>query len=172
MKIRFSTLLCCCLFFFCLSANVAAQKYGHMNYNNLIVELPKTKAADSQLEAYQKQLSAQLEKKGKALEQKFLDAQAKAQSGEWSPKMIQEKEAELEKERQTLAAEQSEAQQKVLAKREELFKPIFDEVNAAIEAVGKENGYTFIFNESTGVMLYNIEADDVLPLVKAKLGLQ
>ena len=62
-------------------------------------------------------------------------------------------------------------QQLVQAKREELLKPILDKVDVAIKAVGKEGGYLYIFDTSTGATLYALESEDVLPKVKAKLGL-
>ena len=56
-------------------------------------------------------------------------------------------------------------------KREELYKPILERVNAAMQAVAKENGYLLVFDTSTNVLLYADEALDVTNLVKAKLGL-
>ena len=55
-------------------------------------------------------------------------------------------------------------------KETELFQPIFDAAKEAIETVAKENGYTYIIDESVGVLLY-AGGDDILPLVKTKLGI-
>ena len=41
----------------------------------------------------------------------------------------------------------------------------------AIRAVAKENGYSVIFDTSTGSTLYAAEGDDITPLVKKKLNL-
>jgi len=162
-------LLLSSLFLLGLSPNVMAQKFGYLNYNNLIVELPETKVADSKLQTYSEQLGKSIQAKGQALQEKFMAAQKAVESDIWSPKRIQEEETKLKQEQQALAAEEQDAQQKVMAKREELYKPIFEKVNKAIEAVGKEGGYLMIFNESTGILLYDSESDDVTALVKAKL---
>jgi hypothetical protein len=41
-----------------------------------------------------------------------------------------------------------------------------------LSAVAKENGYTFIFDVGTGAFLFYEKGDNILPLVKAKLGLK
>ena len=56
-------------------------------------------------------------------------------------------------------------------KRQELLAPILRRVDDAIREVGKENGFQFIFDESIGAILFDGNAEDVMPLVKAKLGL-
>ena len=53
------------------------------------------------------------------------------------------------------------------------MQPIMDKALNAIKAVGKENGFTYIFDMSQGGILFNADnTEDVLPLVKKKLGLQ
>ena len=48
-----------------------------------------------------------------------------------------------------------------------------DKLQNAIKAVGAEGGYTFIYDMSMGVVLYaGNGAEDVTPLVKAKLGIK
>ena len=42
----------------------------------------------------------------------------------------------------------------------------------AIADVAKENGYSYIFDVSAGALLYQPDSDDILPLVKKKLGLK
>ena len=171
MKKGIFTLLFIGILILGLSANASAQKFGFLNYNNLLLEMPETKAADSKLEAFSAQLSKQLEGKAKTLQEKFTKAQQDVQAGNKTPVQVKQLEDELEKERQALALEERNSQQKVLEKREELYKPIFEKVNKAIKEVGEEGGYLFIFNESTGVILFDDTTDDVSALVKAKLGM-
>lgn len=43
----------------------------------------------------------------------------------------------------------------------------------AIKEVAKENGFTYIFDMSSGAILFASEtSEDILPLVKKKLGIQ
>ena len=149
-----------------------AQKYGHLNSGNLIMSIPEAQAAEKELETYRDQLIAALDKKGQTLQADALQLQKEYDSGALSRLKAQERQAALMKRGEDLRKEEIEVGNKVAAKREELLKPILDKLDAALKEVGKENGYTMIFD--TGVfnaLLYVEEADDVMPLVKAKLGL-
>ena len=64
------------------------------------------------------------------------------------------------------------AEKRLEARQEELLKPIVDRAKKAIEEVGKENGYTYIFDAGVGAVLYSQDSDDIMPLVKKKLGLK
>ncbi|RMF04758.1 MAG: OmpH family outer membrane protein, partial [Bacteroidetes bacterium] len=55
-----------------------------------------------------------------------------------------------------------------MLEREELLQPIYDQINAAIKEVAKENGFTFIFDQA--VLLYGEETLDVSAAVRSKLG--
>ena len=150
---------------------VSAQKYGHLNYGNLLGTLPETQQADQQLEAYQKSLIT----KGDSMAVVFKGNVAKfiteQQAGIMSPKQQQERQDALTKEQDAIKAYEQEVATKVQAKREELIKPIVDKLDKAIQAVGKENGYTMIFDTSVfNAILFAKDADDVTALVKAKMG--
>ena len=56
-------------------------------------------------------------------------------------------------------------------KSETLLKPIRDKIQAAIDEVAKENGYTYIFDRSVGIILYAEDSTDISGLVRAKLGM-
>ena len=84
---------------------------------------------------------------------------------------MQEKEGELGLEQQKIQQYEVEVQQKIIKKREELYQPILDKVKVAIEAVGKDNGYTMIFDASNGTILHANDGDNVMTLVKTKLGM-
>ncbi len=151
----------------------SAQKYGHMNFGSLVSSLPETEAADKELEAYQKQLVAKGEEMAKSWQEKAKGYGQKVQSGEIAPIEQQKQQAALEKERDDILAYQQEVTQKVQEKRQELLKPIIDKAEAAIKEVAKENGYLMIFDTSVfNSILFAQDTDDVLPLVKAKLGIE
>ena len=73
---------------------------------------------------------------------------------------------------QRMQQSQMAGQQQIAAKREALFKPILDKAEQAIKAVGKEHQYDYIFDTSTGSFIYADESHNVMPLVKAKLGVK
>jgi len=67
---------------------------------------------------------------------------------------------------------QSTAQEDWQNKENELLTPLFNKAKKGIEDVAKENGYTYIFDTSGGVLLYFEPTDDIAPLVKKKLGIK
>ena len=146
------------------------QKFGYLNSSELIILLPEAKVADSELETYQKQLAANFQKKVEQF-QKDVAAFEKA-APELAPVQQQEQGAALQQRQKELGEEEYGLQEKLATKRNELLKPILEKVDKAIKEVGEAGGYTMIFDSSgMNVMLYLDESVDVMPLVKAKLGL-
>ena len=154
------------------SLEVAAQKYGHLNFGNLISEIPETEAADKELEAYQKQLVAKGEEMAAAFQQNYTKLLQDVQNGTLSPQEQQTKEAELQKTQQSILQYEQEVIQKVNVKRDELLKPIVEKAQQAINDVAKEGGYLLIFDTSIfNAVLFAQESQDVMSQVKAKLGI-
>jgi len=154
-----------------LAVSINAQKFGYIDSAALLSELPAVKAADSEITTYQKQLIAQGEEKVKSFEAKYTAYMKQANEGTLSQVQMKQKEEELGQEQQSIAALEVEVQQKILKKRETLLGPILDNVKKAVESVGSENGYTMIFDTSTGTILHASESENVMSLVKAKLGM-
>jgi len=153
------------------SVSLNAQKFGYINSAQLLSELPEVVSAESQLETYQKQLISSGEGMVKKLEAKIQAYSKEAQEGLLSQVQMQKKEAELGEEQQKIQAYELEVQNKILKKREELLQPIMDKVKVALENVGKEQGYTMIFDSSAGTILHANESENVMSAVKAKLGM-
>jgi outer membrane protein len=53
-----------------------------------------------------------------------------------------------------------------------LVEPLLTKAKKAIEDVARENGYTYIFDSYGGTLLFFEKGDNILPLVKNKLGIQ
>lgn len=150
-----------------------AQKFGHLNLGNVVAMMPETKTADTTLATYQTQLIAKGEAMAKTFEENYKKYVQDAQSGTVPPVQMQQKEEALQKERDAIIAYDREIQSMVQQKREELLKPIFDKVQAAIETVSKEAGYLMVFDSSVfNTLLFAGEQDDLMPLVIAKLGIK
>ena len=170
MKIRLQTiLLTACFAAMSLFAN--AQKFGYLNSTELLAALPEVKEADSQLETYRQQLMGAGEKMLKDLETKYQAFSKEADSGALSQIQMQQKQGELQADQQEIANYEQEVQEKLYAKREELYKPILEKVRNTLDALAAEKGYTMIFDSSACGLLHAMDGDDVLSLMKAKLGI-
>ena len=73
---------------------------------------------------------------------------------------------------QRIQAFQESAQTSMQKKKEELYAPIIKKAEDAISAIAKEKSYSYIFDTSVGAFLYAQESDNVMSLVKSKLGLK
>lgn len=150
-----------------------AQQYGHLNFGNVLAALPDTEAADADIQAYSKELITQGEQKAAALQKEFAAVVQKIQNGEMSPKQQEDAEAKFQKKQQELRAFEAEIQQKVAQKRQELLAPLINKVEEAIAAVAKEKGIIMVFDTSVfNAILFAKDSDDLMPAVKAKLGLE
>ena len=83
----------------------------------------------------------------------------------------QDKIAEIQGLEQRIQAFQQNAQNALQQKEQELLEPILSKARAAIEDVAKEGKFTYIFDSSMGSILYADESENVMTLVKKKLGL-
>ncbi len=154
--------------------HITAQtiKFGHINRNELIQAMPEFDSAKVKLEKLNTELS-------NALELLQVEYNNKAESYLKDSKNLtdivrQTKEQELQDYQKRMSDFQTNAQQQLQDKQVELFKPITDRADKAIKDVGKENGFTYIFDLSTNQIAYYDEtkSTNVMPLVKTKLGLK
>lgn len=159
------------LFAFCGSAMAQKTiKLGHINSNELMEIMPGRDTAMAQLQKDVDDLKAELEMMQKEYEAKVSDYVAK--KDQLSELIRKTKESDLQAMGARIEEAQQNAQKRLEERQEALLKPIVDRAKAAIEAVGKENGYTYIFDAGVGAVLYSQDSDDIMPLVKKKLGLK
>lgn len=161
------------LFLLAAAGSLKAQKFGHLNSGNLLVQIAETKAADEKLKVYQDSLIALGEAKAKKLEEDFNSFAMEYRQGNIPPATAQQKQAEFQQREAELAELEEQIMEQVSARREELIAPILSRVQTAINEVGKEGGYTMIFDTSIfNTILFAQDSDDIEPLVKAKLGIK
>jgi outer membrane protein len=84
----------------------------------------------------------------------------------------QTKEKEIADLQSRMEAFQQSAQQDISDQETKLTTPFIEKAKKAIQDVAKENGFTYIFNNVEGFLLYNEGGEDIMPLVKKKMGIQ
>ena len=145
-----------------------AQKFGHLDAQEVLLSLPERAEAQASIEAAAGEYETEVARMQSELETKFADYQAKAST--WPDAIRQQKERELQQLDAGLQEFGVTIQNDLAQMEQQLLSPMIERVRKAIEDVGKEQGYTYIFDTSTGVTLYN-GGDDVTDLVKTKLGM-
>ncbi len=144
-------------------------KLGHINSSDLMQIMPGREEAQATLQKDVDELQATLKNMQNELEQKYNDYVGK--KDQLSDLIRQTKERELQDMGNRIQEFQETAEKKLQDRQQEVLKPIIDRARKAIEEVAKENGYTYIFDTSVGALLYQQDSDDILPLVKKKIGI-
>ena len=158
--------------FLLTAMGVSAQvKLGHIETQKLIQAMPEMAAARKTMETKQTEIEKELTNMQEQFKMK-LDEYSK--NGKAMSDVIRaSKEQELQELQQRIQSFQQIAMDNLEKTQAELMQPIMDKALNAIKAVGKEHGFTYIFDLSQGGILYTADnTEDVLPLVKKKLGLQ
>jgi outer membrane protein len=152
--------------------SLLAQKYGHINTGNILVQIPATKAADDKLKALQDSLMADGQVRAKKVQEEYIAFAKAYQEGNIPPVEAQKKQAEFEEKEKELLALEDNIAAVIAKKRDELLSPILEKLEKAINEVGKEGGYTMIFDTSIfNALLFAADTGDVEALVKAKMGI-
>lgn len=147
-----------------------ATKFGYIDSRDLLKAMPEMTKAETDIQAYTKQFQDQLQTMSAEYEKKVKEFQAAEKTMTDAVKEVKVKEIQ-DLEGRIQSTNQS-AQEKVEKKRQELLQPILDKADKAIKDVAKEKGFDYVFDASTGTLLHAREADNILPLVKTKLGIK
>jgi outer membrane protein len=155
-----------------LAANTTqAQKIAHINVDELLGLMPETQAAEKEMQNYAQQLERDLQEMQE-------DAQTKYQNlvnnqNNWTQLRITKEQEELETMAQRIQQYQVQAQQDLQDKQMELMEPIIEKAQNAVNDIAREKGYTYVLDssQSKGVVIFVEKGEDILPLVKAKLGI-
>ncbi len=148
-------------------------KFGHINTQEVITTMPEFKAVTDELQAEYSKLEKQLTDMQEALQNLQKDYVQKMQTKSLTPDEQSDMEQQIQEGNQKVQAFYTQSQQNLQKKEQELKTPIFEKITNAIQQVGQEGGFLYIFEESAGVTVYKSEKSiDVSSLVKAKLGIQ
>ena len=159
------------------STNMDAQKFGHLNTSNILTLMPGVGESDTALKVYQDSLVTVGEAKATALRTEFEAFSTAYNAGDIPPVKAQEKQAEFQQRQGELQQYEQIIYNLVNQKRQELLQPLIVRLNDAIQAVGKEGGYTMIFETGASAigfsaLLFTPESDDITAQVKAKLNIK
>ena len=156
-----------------LTTTLGAQelKFAHIDIQKLVATLPDKVKADKALQDEANKLQSQLKIMSEELDKKYSEYMSQKDS---LPDLVRSiKEKEIQDQNQRIQNYNQLAQQSLGQKEQELLKPIIEKVQKAIDEVGAENGFIYIFDVSSKVILfYSDKSVDAEPLVRTKLGIQ
>ena len=150
--------------------NTTKSKVGYINTTQLWQSMPEKAKADTSLVQMKREFLGYLQQK----QQQFENGVAiyKRDSSTMNELIKKEKIDGLLKEQEAIKKFPEQADAELNKKKEELYAPIRVKMQKAIDDVAADNNYDYITDVSFGHIIYakNTE-DNILPLVKKKLGL-
>ncbi len=153
------------LMFFGTSAN--AQKVAYISADDILFKMPAYNRIKLASDAYSKQMQKMLEAKETQMQTFYQSTMDKAQKGELTPQLEKKAQQQLEEMQSNLQKDAASADKKLADKEAELTKPLYEELDAALKKVAKENGYSCILDKK--FILYG--AIDATAQVKTALGI-
>ena len=147
----------------------AQNKIGFISLQELIPSMPESKKADTALNDYQNALGQNFEdmKREYYEQDSLLNSKDTAK---YTRAQIELKRKNMGEMLVKLQGWQQQAQQLYQQKYQDLINPIQKKAVEAIQSVAKENGYTYVLSKES--LFVSPPAEDLLPLVKKKLGIK
>lgn len=147
------------------------SKVGYINTNELWAVMPEKQSADEKLKEMEAQMVAYIQK-----EQQTFEAGVNTfiqDSADMTDLIKEQTLQKLQQQQESIQALPEAANDELLQKQEELYAPIREKMQNAIDDVAGENGYDYILDAAYGNIVYaKNEGDNVLELVKNKLELK
>ena len=148
----------------------AQTKIGHINFEELMGSMPELVKIEIELKEYQNSLTEQGQDKAKTAEEKANQfVKDSATFSESKKEIIRDEVLKLYQEAQNW---QQIAQEKYNQKAQEKVIPVRLKAIEAVKLVAKENGYAYVIDESSNALIVSPAGDDILALVKKKLGIK
>ena len=167
---KFILILACGLLTGSAVFSQTALKLGYIPSSELLMSMPERAKADSDVAKYAKSFQDQIDIMMKEYQSKGQAYQSSEKTMTDAMKEVKMK--EIQDLQNRIESTQQSAQEKIQQKKQDIYAPILDKANKAITAVAKEKNYDYIFDKDGGTLLFAKESDNILPLVKAKLGIK
>ena len=147
----------------------SAQKFGHINTQELFAEMPEVVQVKLKMDTIQSQYENQLASMNEEFQKKVQDYQTQEATMAEAIKQIRQQ--ELQEMQQRIQLFYQTAEQDIQKKQQELLTPVHEKMTQAIKAVGERDGYTYIF-DSAAMVHIGADAIDATPAVKKELGIK
>jgi len=146
-----------------------AQKFGHINTQELFTQMPEVAQVRAQMDTINAQYESQLAMMQEEFQKKVQDYQAQEATMAEAIKQIRQQ--ELQEMQQRIQLFYQTAEQDIQKKQQELLAPVHEKMAKAIKAVGERENYTYIF-DSQAMVHIGTDAVDATPAVKKELGIK
>ena len=147
----------------------AQSKIAHIDVTQLLSAMPEMKAAEAELKKLQETYRADIESSMTELQNKSTqyENEAASKTREENEKRV----LELQGFQKSIGEAEQAARQELGKKQAELIQPIMEKAKTAIEKVSAALGFDYVIDAQAGGPLIVSKGKDILPEVKAELGI-
>lgn len=156
---------------FSFVASAQTIKIGLVDINSILAGMPETVAAQTKMQETQQKYETEYNALGEELQKQYQELQNMKEDE--LPAIRERKTRAFADNQQKLQTFEQTIMQEMQKLQNELMAPIVQKAQQAIESVGKEGSYTLIQALDPQITFYySSPAEDITPMVKAKLGLK
>lgn len=159
-----------------LSTSAMAQnyKFGHINAQEIITVMPEFTKAQTDLQALEKQLTDELKRTQEEFNKKYQEFQQAMSTNSLPENIAERRQKELQDMLQRQEQFQQDAAQQMQKAQADMMAPIYQKLEAAIQAVGTAEGVIYIFDLArTSIPFVNeSQSINLTAKVKAQLGIR
>ncbi|HIZ87363.1 MAG TPA: OmpH family outer membrane protein [Candidatus Coprenecus pullistercoris] len=152
-------------------ASAQNVKFGHINMQEVIYLMDETDSARVEMEKFSMDMQATFNAMKEEFDTKYRTYQQ--MGANWTPSVLAAKEQELSDLQNRLVQYEQNANIDMNNLQQQLMAPIVQKANAAVEKIGKLKGLIYVFDISSGAVIYadTAQSMDLTVDVKTELGI-
>ena len=151
-----------------LKVQAPALKVGYLNFLELLSLMPEGAEADQAIQSYAAGQERRFQKLAQEYQTKLQDVQQNGAT--MTPMKQQVAVQEIQKLEQQLQEMQTNSQQRIAQRRDELLAPVMARADSIINAVAKANGFDLVHDAPS--LLYADSTYNIMPLVREAMGIE
>ncbi len=151
------------------SSFIGQAQVAHINSEELVAAMPDTKSMQEQLKSLGQNFDTEYKAQAQSLQAKLQKYQTEAATK--TNEENEKRQQEVGEIQQKLQMYLRQAQEELQKKEMDLLKPIIEKAQKAIQDVAKEKGIKYVLDSTPGKGLIVFDGEDLMPAVKAKLGI-
>ena len=147
------------------------SKIAHINRQEIFGMMPELSEIETQINTKQEQVK----KNATALEAEYNNKmeEFKKSTDDVTEALLMDRQKQIQQIEERYQAFMQNSEKELQELQQKLIAPVQEKLQKAIQSVGEEKGYTYIFDLSSGTVAYHSPtAIDANPLVKTKLGIK
>lgn len=146
-----------------------AQKFAHVNFNELVQLSPEADKARETLTTTQKEAQETFQAFYEEYQTKGQQYQQKAET--WSQAIRESKAKELQDIQQRLQEFSQSVEVEMQQKQQELFAPIYKKASDTVSEIAKRNGYIYVFDAASILFVDDKQSVDITEEARRAIGI-